>query len=58
MKRTYNQPACLVVQLGTLHILAESLPVGSGGGTITNPEEILVKEDNSVRDVNVWDEEW
>ena len=48
----------LTVQLGTLHILAESLPVGSGGGTITNPEEILVKEDNSVRDVNVWDEEW
>ena len=43
-----------------MHMMAESLPIGNGGGggNIESPEEILVKEDNSVRDVNLWDEEW
>jgi len=56
MKKTYISPEMLTVQLGTVHILAESLPMGDE--TITNQEDILVKEDNSVRDVNLWDEEW
>jgi len=47
----------LVVALGTMHILAESLPIGNGGGggNIESPEEILTKEN---KDVNVWDKEW
>ena len=57
MKKTYISPTMLTVQLGTVHMMAESLPVDSTQ-TITSGSEILVKEDNSVRDVNVWDEEW
>ena len=59
MKKTYISPAMLTVQLGTMHILAESLPVVLGGGgdetTIDNQGDILTKEN---RDVNLWDEEW
>ena len=51
----YYQPASLVVELGTLQMLAESLPVGGGGSTIEDPDDILTKEN---KDVNVWDEEW
>ena len=56
MKKTYKSPAMLTVQLGTMHIIAESLTIGTQ--TITNSGDILVKEDNTVRDVNVWDNEW
>jgi len=38
-----------------MHNLAESLPVGQAGGTITDESEILTKEN---KDVNVWDKEW
>jgi hypothetical protein len=57
IKKIYSQPSCLVVALGTMHILAESLPIGNGGGggNIESPEEILTKEN---KDVNVWDKEW
>ena len=56
MKKIYNQPVCLVVELGTIHMMAESLPIGGGGGsTIDNPDDILTKE---KKDVDVWDEEW
>ena len=56
MKKIYNQPACLVVALGTVHMMAQSLPV-DGTQKITNSNQILVKE-NEVTDVNVWDKEW
>lgn len=58
MKRIYSQPACVVVALGTQQMIAESLPIGDGGGgggTIDNPGDILTKEN---KDVNVWDDEW
>ena len=58
MKKTYISPAMLTVQLGTVHMMAESLVISRGGGaTIDNSGDILVKE-NNVSDVNVWDNEW
>ena len=53
MKKIYNQPVCLVVALGTIHMMAESLPVVDD--PITDPNDILTKE---IKDVNVWDKEW
>lgn len=57
MKKIYNQPACLVVALGTMHMMAESLIISEGGDgkTIENSNEVLTKE---ITDVNIWDEEW
>ena len=45
----------MIVELGTQQMMAESLPVGGGGSQITDPDDILTKEN---KDVNVWDEEW
>ena len=57
MKKTYNQPTCIVVALGTCHMMAESLTINNASGeTIENASQILTKE--SVSDVNLWDEEW
>ena len=47
----------LTVQLGTVHMMAESLTIASGGATINSSSDILVKEQNT-RDVNLWDSEW
>ena len=55
-KKTYISPAMLMVQLGTVHMMAQSLLI-SDANTITDEGDILVKE-NTVRDVNLWDEEW
>jgi len=55
MKKTYITPAALTVQLGTCKMMAESLPFGTN--EITRSEDILVKE-NTVSDVNLWDDEW
>ena len=57
MKKTYIVPNQLIVKLGTERVIAYST-LGYGeditsGTTI----ESDVKE-NSVNDVNVWDEEW
>ena len=58
MKKTYNQPTCLVVALGTCHMMAESLTINTNStNTIGSSSEILVKEQN-VSDVNLWDNEW
>jgi len=58
VKKTYNQPTCLVVQLGTCKMMAESLTIDkSGSKTISSSSEILVKENNTT-DVNLWDNEW
>ena len=56
MKKIYFQPACVIAELGTCKMMAESLTINTGGGegsTIENPDDILTKEDK-----NVWDEEW
>ena len=57
MKKTYNQPACIVVKLGTIQMMAESLAINSTN-VISDADEILVKEDNTLSDVNLWDNEW
>jgi len=57
MKKTYISPEMLTVQLGTVHMMAESLVISRGGATIENSNEILVKETN-VSDVNLWNNEW
>jgi hypothetical protein len=58
MKKTYITPEMLTVQLGTVHMMAESLIVDqSGTNTITSSDQILVKE-TTPTDVNVWDKEW
>ena len=56
MKKTYNQPTCIVVALGTCHMMAESLTINTNN-TISSSDQVLVKEQN-VSDVNLWDEEW
>ena len=49
----------LTVQLGTVHMIADSLRIFTSGSgseqTITNDSQILTKEN---RDVNLWDNEW
>ena len=57
MKKIYNKPTCLtIIQLGTIHMMAESLPIG-GGSTIDDPNDILVKG-STTTDINLWDKEW
>ena len=56
VKKIYNQPTCLVVALGTCHMMAESLTINSTN-TISSSGDILVKEQTTT-DVNLWDEEW
>lgn len=57
MKKRYNQPECIVVQLGTCKMMAESLTIntGSDAPVIDNGNDILTKEN---KDVNLWNEEW
>ena len=60
MKKTYNQPACVVVVLGTTnHMLQASASLkiykssGEESQTIGSEDQILTNENKSV-----WDEEW
>ena len=58
MKKTYIIPEMLTVQLGTCKMMAESLPVVSGGSSddeVNDPSQILTKEH---KDINLWDNEW
>ncbi|MBR4516467.1 MAG: hypothetical protein IKO60_03640 [Bacteroidaceae bacterium] len=57
MKKTYISPAALTVQLGTVQMMAQSLDINKGGASISNSNQILVKEEQTS-DVNLWDEEW
>ena len=57
MKKTYIFPAALTVQLGTVQMMAQSLDINKGGASISNSNQILVKEEQTS-DVNLWDEEW
>ena len=65
MKKIYNQPTCLVVELGSRDSLLVTLSAtnsstglsgtsygGTTGSTITSAD---VK---GISDVNLWDEEW
>ena len=57
MKKTYISPAALTAQLGTVQMMAQSLDINKGGASISNSNQILVKEEQTS-DVNLWDEEW
>ena len=57
VKKTYISPAALTVQLGTVQMIAQSLDINKGGASISNSNQILVKEEQTS-DVNLWDEEW
>ena len=59
MKKTYISPNMLVVRLGMTQPLAASqFGLNSDSGNSLSAGDILVKEDNNVNDVNVWDDEW
>ena len=58
MKKIYSQPACMVVRLGSMQMMAQSLIIDeSGTNSIQHSSDILVKEQNTS-DVNLWDNEW
>ena len=48
----------LTIQLSTMHMMAESLNINQGGATINSSSDILVKEQNTPSDVNLWNDEW
>jgi hypothetical protein len=57
MKKLYFQPACTVVELGTMQMMAQSLRVNSepDAPVIDNPNDILSK---GMNDIDLWDDEW
>ena len=57
VKKTYISPELQTIQLGTIHMMAESLPVGGGSGTIDDPNDILVKA-STTTDIDLWNREW
>ena len=65
MKKTYNQPACLVVELASRNMFmgvsgTETLGGTSYGGTTSSAEggAITSGDVKGMGDVNLWDEEW
>lgn len=57
MKKIYFQPTCMVVELGTCKMMAESLPEGTD--PITDPDDIWTKEHGGANgSKSIWDEEW
>ena len=56
MKKIYNQPTFIIVELGTQQMMAESASIVIDDELI-DPELFEVKEE-SIRDVNLWDNEW
>lgn len=58
MKKIYNQPVCIVVEIYAMQMMAQSLRIDkSGTNSIQHSSDILVKEQNTS-DVNLWDNEW
>ena len=58
MKKIYNQPVCIVVEIYAMQMMAQSLIIDKNGtNTISKSSDILVKEQNTS-DVNLWDNEW
>jgi hypothetical protein len=60
MKKTYISPAALTVQLGTVHMMAESLDINTNSYNptdestyVSSSDQILTKESKSL-----WDNEW
>ena len=59
MKKIYCTPATLVTTIHTQHLIAQSLLMGSGEGKqVTDVTDVLVKENRTYRDYNVWDDDW
>ena len=66
MKKIYNQPTCLVVELSSRNAIMaisgqETLSGTSWGGTTSSPTgggSISDADVKGITDVNVWDEEW
>ena len=69
MKKTYNQPTCLVVTLGSRDALLQSISATNsttgldgttyGGATSSAAGGAITSGDvKGTSDVNVWDEEW
>ena len=61
MKKIYFQPNCMIVELGTCKMMAESLP--KSDEEIEDSSEILTKElqggqSSQGGGKSVWDDEW
>lgn len=60
MKKQYNAPSSFCVKINSKAIIAgslDSLGVNNEGSSVDRGAA-WVKEDNSITDKNVWDEEW
>ena len=61
MKKTYNSPESLVVELRTKHMMAQmmtqSLRINWDEDVINDANDILVKG-TPTTDINIWDDEW
>ena len=57
MKKIYNQPVCIVVEIYAMQMMAQSLRVNSepDAPVIDNPNDILSK---GMNDIDLWDDEW
>lgn len=63
MKKIYNQPTCLVVQLGSRDALLQAVSSSDLEGTTTSSsgteEENIVEGDvKGLSSNSIWDEEW
>ena len=59
MKKTYISPTLVVVRLTPVSVFMTSrLGLNCDAAMALGSGELLVKEESSVSDVNVWDDEW
>ena len=61
VKKIYNQPTCLVVELGcrfALLGLSGNLDGTSNGGSTSGKEFPDGGDVKGIADVNIWDNEW
>ena len=63
MKKIYNQPTCLVVQLGSRDALLQAVSSSDLEGTTTSSSGtggsgISEGDVKGIADVNIWDNEW
>lgn len=60
MKKQYKAPSSYCVKINAKAIIAgslDSLGINDSGGSV-GKADAWVKEDNSISDVNLWDNEW